>query len=202
MEERLGRERRVEVRGRRTLLDRCRAVQAGLPQPLEGTLAAATGLLERRRADRADEIGVLHVAPADGAVRLDLGEPPLEGPDLDLARPCVLERLGRAEEQIDEGAYEGHEPEQSGGGHEPVVVDPALRVAVHPERKTEPEHRDDEEDEVAPDLEAGRVEETVNRTERRRGRCAGRPGHSPLDARAGGGETPVRSRRLLPWLSR
>src|SRR3954469_18034643 len=64
MEERFRCERRVEVGGRRALLDGGRAVGAGLPQPLEGALAATTGLLELRRADRADEVRVLDVAAA------------------------------------------------------------------------------------------------------------------------------------------
>src|SRR3954453_14280685 len=207
VEQGLGRELGVEVGGSRPFLDsvllnRGRAVRADLPQALERPLAAPARVLELRRTDGADEIGVLHYAPADRAVRLDLREPPLEGLDLDLARPRVRESLRRAEEEIDEGSQERHEPEESGRGDEPDVVDAASCVAVHPEREPEPEHRDKEEREVAPDLEAGRMEEIVNRPERRRRRCAVRPGHSPSNAHADDGETPVRSKRLVQCLSR
>src|SRR4051794_26712686 len=119
VEQGLRRQRRVEVGRLGTLLDPGGAVGARLPQPLERALAIPAGLLQLRRADRADEIRVLHVAPADRAVRLALREPPLERPDLDLPCPCVLEGLRRAEEQIDERPHEGHEPEEGRRGDEP-----------------------------------------------------------------------------------
>src|SRR4051794_39749421 len=202
VEQGLGPERRVEVGATRPLPDRGRAVRADLPQALERPVAGSARLFELRRADRADEVGVLDLAPADGAVRLDDREAPLEGPDLDLAGPRVLEGLRRTEEQIDERPDERHEPEEGGSGDEPRVLDPAPCVAVDPEGEPEPEHRDHEEGEVAPDLEARRVEEIVNRPERRRRRCAVRPGHSPSDAHAADGETPVRNKHLIQCLSR
>ena len=58
----------------------------------------------------------------------------------------------------------GTRPRSGRGADEPRVVEPAPRVAVDPVREAEPEHDDEEEREVARDLERRRVEHRATRT--------------------------------------
>src|SRR5206468_11573897 len=108
-----------------------------------------------------DDEGRLDVCVAHGAVRRPPEEPRLEGADLDPSGMCVLECLRRPEEQIHERADERHEPDERRRADEPVVVDPPPRIAMGPVREPEPEECEEEEREVAGDLEPGRVEEAV-----------------------------------------
>src|SRR6266702_1728351 len=108
---RFGREREVEI-NRRRLSDGGRAVRAGLPERLERRLAGRAGLLELRRADRADEEGGLYCGPADRTMRLRPVEASLERAQLDLPCPNVLEGLRRPEEEVRERAGDRHEAKE------------------------------------------------------------------------------------------
>jgi len=166
----LGGERRGQVGGawvgRRQLEpapDRSGAEGAGLPQRVEGGRALAAGRLQLRGADGADEERRLDARPTDRALGLRLHQVPLERPKLDAPRFHIGERLGRPEEQVGEWAGERHEPQERGGPGDPGILDPAACVAVHPEGDPEPQEGDEEQRQVARDLERSRMKDGVER---------------------------------------
>ena len=121
------------------------AVRAHLPDLLERRAARAARLLEARRADGADEEGCVHLAAADRAMQVALGQPVLEGAVLELAVAALLDRVRRPQEEVDDRADERrHEAEQGRHSDEPGVVDPPPGVLEDPERRRQPEHDDEE----------------------------------------------------------
>ena len=134
-----------------------------MPQRLEGRRALAAGRLQLRGADGADEEGRLDACPADRALPLRLHEVPLERPKLDAPRLHIGERFRRPEEQVGERAGERHEAQERGRPGDPGILDPAACVAVHPEGDPEPEEGDEEQREVARDLERSRMKDGVER---------------------------------------
>src|SRR5204862_6526031 len=105
------------------------------PEGLQGRRAVAAGLLQLRRADRADEVGGLDAGPADRALRAGPQEMALERPQLRPPGLHVREGLRRPEEQVRERPGKRPEPEQRRRRAEPGIADPAPCVAVNPKRE-------------------------------------------------------------------
>ena len=147
--------------------ERRRAVRARLPERVERRVAGRAPLTKPRRADRAHEVVRLHFGQAHRAVRRPLDQMAAERPELHFAGMRVRERLGRAEQEVDDGADVG-EPEAERGRqpHEPPVVDAPARVAVDAEAEAEPEHDRKEDEHVPDDRDGARVQCAVNRPER------------------------------------
>src|SRR6266542_5333898 len=163
---------RTDLEGREldgSRFDRSLAVRTDLPERLERRLAVGTGLLQLRRADRADEKVGGHLGATNRAVEVAACKTLLHRPDLELALAHVLEVLGRPEEHVDERADERrHEPEQDRRTDEPGILDSPPRVLVHPVADREPEDDDEEDREVAEDRPGARPEEVVQGPEETR----------------------------------
>src|SRR6266480_2792020 len=156
--------RRLEPLGlaelRRRRLDRRFAERTNLPERLQGRLAVHAGLLQLRRAHRADEERGLHLRPAHGTVEVAVREPVLHRPDLELSLPHLFEIFGRPQQEVDERADERrHKPDQGRHRNEPRIFDPPPRILVDPHRHGQPEDRDEEDGEVADDRPRAGAEE-------------------------------------------
>src|SRR5690349_7575747 len=143
------------------------AVRADLPERLERRLAVDAGLLQLRRADRADEEVGADFRATHGAVEIPARKPLLHRLDLELALAHVFEVLRRPEEHVDERAdVRQHEPDRNRDGDEDRILDAALRVLVDPVRDREPQDDQEEDEQVADDLPGPGGEEVVNSAER------------------------------------
>ena len=163
----LGGQRGVEVGGRRRF-DRGGAVGAGLPQRSSGAAQLRAWLLELGRADRADEdtpprrrSGRPGIAAATPASRARARGPRPRAP----GRPRASRAGGRADRRA------GRRTARARAGvavRRATVVDPAPRVAVAPSRRGRARRRRPRRaTRFRADLERRRVEDIVNRPERR-----------------------------------
>src|SRR5215211_5578575 len=125
------------------------AVGTYLPARVERFPTHAAGLLEAPQAARTAEKGLLDVEAAvwTGDL-LDLPEPRLGRGYLELALADVLQVLGRAHDQVDDGAHEREQGRSGRAAHEHRIGDAPPRVGVGPVDQRDPHHHEEEQQQV------------------------------------------------------